>query len=126
MLADVAARQRDVAALREYAPLAEKAASRYDHRLYQAIAQRAWGVAHRLAGEFEQAEGRLNRSLERFRSLETRWQTGHTFVEKAELALACGDTAGARRYSAHALTMFEELGAVPDATRARTTLARLG
>jgi hypothetical protein len=43
MLADTAVQQRDEAALYRYAPLAEEAASRYGHTLYQAIAHRAWG-----------------------------------------------------------------------------------
>src|SRR5215468_8759777 len=62
MLADAATQQRDVVALRQYAPLAEESARRYDHALFQAIAQRAWGVAHRLAAEYTAAEARLNQA----------------------------------------------------------------
>src|ERR1051325_5930371 len=63
MLADTAARHGDEALLRQYAPLAEELAVRYGHRLYQAIAHRAWGVAHRLAGENDDAEARLHQAL---------------------------------------------------------------
>jgi len=45
MLADAAAQQRDEAALRQYTPLAEETASRYDHKLYQAVAHRACTLA---------------------------------------------------------------------------------
>ncbi len=58
MWADAAAQQGDAAALQQYAPLAEELAVRYDHKLYQAIAHRAWGVAHRLAGSYIDAEVR--------------------------------------------------------------------
>ena len=50
LLADAATLQRDKDALSKYTPLAEEAASRYGHRLYQAIAHRTRGVARRLAG----------------------------------------------------------------------------
>ncbi|HWR88560.1 MAG TPA: hypothetical protein VN277_09090, partial [Acidiferrobacterales bacterium] len=50
VLADTAVLQRDAAALRQYAPRLEELAARDGHKLYLAIAQRAWGVAHRLAG----------------------------------------------------------------------------
>jgi len=63
MLADVAAQQRDLAALRHYAPLAAELAARYNHTLYQAVAHRAWGVAQRLAGEYADAEVRFSRAL---------------------------------------------------------------
>jgi len=71
-------KQRDEAALRQYAPLAEELAARYSHTLYQAIAHRAWGVAHCLAGDYAESEGRLLNALELFEHLGTRWQnTAH-------------------------------------------------
>jgi len=123
MLADAAAGQRDRAALYKYAPLAEEFASRYDHKLYQAIAHRAWGVAHRLAGQHVDAEARLNQALEIFQQMETRWQTGLTFVELGELALARADNTNAREHFSRALSMFEIMGALPDMARIREKLA---
>src|SRR5258706_11486099 len=73
-LADAAAQQHDEAALLKYAPLAETLAQRYNHRLYQAVAYRAWGVAHRLAGDFALAADRLDQALRLFEALNTRWQ----------------------------------------------------
>lgn len=125
MLADVAAQQRDLAALRHYAPLAEKLASRYGHVLYQAITHRAWGVAHRLAGEHTEANVRLNQALELFQTLDTRWQIGRTLSELGELAAARAETTTARDYYSRALTAFEEMKAVPDAARVRAALAAL-
>lgn len=78
VLTDSAMQLRDVDALRRYAPRLEELARRDDHRLYLAIAHRAWGVAHRLAGEHAQATTRLNQALELFVELETRWQIGRT------------------------------------------------
>jgi hypothetical protein len=125
MLADVCALQRDEAALRKYAPLAEEAATRYGHTLYLAIAQRAWGVAHRLAREFTESETRLRTALELFLGLEARWQIGRTLFELGELAAARMDTAGARDYFGRALAAFEALRAVPDAARTRQALETL-
>jgi hypothetical protein len=120
MLADAAAQQRDEAALRRYAPLAEESAARYDHKLYQAIAHRAWGIAHRLAGE--EAEPRLSQALALFQQLGTRWQVGRTLYELGELAVARRDAARARDYYGRALALFEVLKAAPDAVRTRAAL----
>ena len=125
MLADAAAQQRDEDALRQYAPLAEEAAARYDHKLYQAIAHRAWGVAHRLAGEYAESEARFNQALASFDTLDTRWQIGRTLFELGELARARTDSVAARDYFSKALTEFEKLGATPDVTRARVALEAL-
>jgi tetratricopeptide (TPR) repeat protein len=126
LLADAAVQQRDVAALQQYAPLAEETATRYDHKLYEAIAHRAWGVAHRLAGEYADAEGRLKKALHLFSSLNTRWQIGRTLFELGELAVAQPNTAGARDYFTRALAAFEEMRASPDAARTRVALEALG
>ncbi len=125
MLADVAAQQRDLAALRQYAPLAEQLASRYDHVLYRAIAHRAWGVAHRLAAEYAEATGRLNQALESFQDLDTRWQIGRTLSELGELAVARAEAAAARDYFSRALAAFEAMKAAPDAARVRAALEAL-
>jgi tetratricopeptide (TPR) repeat protein len=125
MLADAAAQQRDLAALRQYAPLAEETAARYDHSLYQAIAGRAWGLVHLLTGEYVEAEVRLNRALELFKGLETRWQIGRTLFELGELARARVDVTAARAHYAAALAEFERLGAAPDVTRTRAALGAL-
>ena len=125
MLADVAAQQRDAAGLEQYAPVAEELAARYDHKLYQAIAHRAWGVAHRLGGRGDDARVRLRRALELFETLDTRWQIGRTLFELGELALSQTENEVAHEHFSRALSAFEEIGALPDATRAREKLAGL-
>jgi hypothetical protein len=90
-LADAAAQQRDEPALRKYAPLAEALAQRCGHQLYQAVAHRAWGVAHRMAGECAPAADRLDQGLRLFEGLGTRWQLGRTWFEFGELAVAQND-----------------------------------
>ena len=125
MLADVATQQRDKAALQEYAPLAEELAERYDHKLYRAIAHRAWGVGRRLDGHYPEAETRLKQALELFQQLETRWQTGRTLFELGELELSRAEHTVARGHFSRALSAFEEMGAAPDATRTREKLATL-
>ncbi len=121
-LADAAARRRDAEALRRYAPLAEEAATRYGHRLYQAIVHRAWGVAHHLAGEHAEAEARLRQGLELFKELDTGWQLGRTYLELGELALSRGDMGAARKHLGEALALFRRLGAAADAEQAERAL----
>lgn len=119
MLADTATQQRDEVALRQYAPLAEELAARYGHALYQAIAHRAWGVAHRLAGEYDDAEARLQQALVLFQQLETRWQIGRTLATLGDLERARTNMARARDWYAQALATFEELQALPDVAQTR-------
>ena len=126
MLADAAVLQRDEAALRQYTPLADESARQCDHKLYQAIAHRAWGVAHRLAGEYAEAEARLNQALDVFSSLTTRWQIGRTLMELGELASPQRNIAQARDYFTRALREFEEMRAAPDAARTRASQEALG
>ena len=126
MLADVAAQQRDEAALRQYTPIAEELAARYDHILYRAIAHRAWGVAHRLAGEYAESETRLTNALALFERLDTRWQIGRTLFELGELTKAQRNIDGARDYFQRALNMFTDMHALPDAERTYTSLESLG
>src|SRR6266542_7172823 len=119
MLADAAAKERDEATLRKYAPLAEETATRIDHKLYMAIAHRAWGVAHRLAGEYAEGERRLKLALNIFQELHTPWQSGVTLFEFGELARAQGNIDAARDHFSRALIAFEEMRAGPDAARTR-------
>lgn len=126
-LADTAVELRDLDALRTYAPTLEQLAGRDNHRLYLAIAHRALGVAHRLAGEHAEAENRLKQALELFSRLGARWQIGRTLFELGELNLKqSGKAAKAREYFAQALGSFEEIQAMPNAERTRVALNSLG
>jgi tetratricopeptide (TPR) repeat protein len=124
-LVDMAALQLDEAGIRQYAPQAEELAARYGHALYQAVTHRAWGVAHRLAGEYPEAEARLNQALHLFNGLNTRWQIGRTLFELGELAAAQKNITTARGYFARAQMAFEEMHAAPDAARTQAALERL-
>ena len=126
MIVDAAAQQPDRQALLQYAPLAEAAARRYDHTLYQAIALRGLGVAHRLGGDYQEAEFRLQRALDLLEGLQIRWQIGRTLRELGDLARARNDTARARDYYTRALAAFEAMRAGPDIVRARALLAQFG
>lgn len=121
-LTDTAAQARDVDALRQYAPRLEELATRDNHILYLAIANRAWGVAHRLAGEYSEAESRLDNALALFSEPGTRWQIGRTLAELAELELARQNVAEARGYFTRALEEFQALRAEPDAARTQAAL----
>ena len=123
MLADAAAQQRDESALQKYAPLAEEFASRYDHKLYLAIAHRARGVAHLLAGEYDQAELRLKQALDLFSGLGTHYQIGRTLFELGELAAGQSNVPKAREHFTRALKSFESMGALPDVVRTREKMA---
>ena len=125
ILTDTAAELRDADAIRQYAPELERVAARDDHRLYLAIAQRALGVAHRLAGEHDAAESRLGAALTLFTRLGARWQIGRTQLELGELYAELS-TARAREYYSQALGSFEELRAAPDIERTRVVLSSLG
>ena len=122
MLADSAAQAGDEPVLRKYAPLLEELALRDQHRPYLAVAQRAWGVAHRLAGEYAEAEMRLNKALELFEGFQARWQIGRTLAELAALAQARTDPDRAEAHLTLALSNFEAMGATPDVERIRRAL----
>jgi tetratricopeptide (TPR) repeat protein len=124
-LVDVACLQRDDAAIRTHAPAAEELAIRHDHKLYRGVISRAWGVAHRLAGEYDQAEARFSQAHEFFADLGTRWQIGRTHFEQGELAVARGDHAGARAHFDQAMAAFEFMRATPDLARTRAALEQL-
>ncbi len=125
LLTDLAAQQRDLAAIRQYAPLAEQLAERDQHQLYLAIVHRAWAVAHRLAGEFADASSRLDRALDLFNTLGTRWQIGRTLVECGELELALQNPARSREYFSRALVEFEALRAAPSVAAIHLRLQNL-
>jgi tetratricopeptide (TPR) repeat protein len=125
MLADAAAQLRDAAALQRYSSLLEELAARDGHQPYLAVAHRAWGIAHRLDGAYDEAEARLGQALALFEELEAGWQIGRTLVEIGELALAQSDQARANEYFSRALTAFESLEARPDAERVRVALGAL-
>jgi hypothetical protein len=86
MLVDSAARTGDESAIRKFAPRLEELVLRDDHKPYLAVAHRAWGVAHRLSGEYTDAETRLGKALGIFEELESRWQIARTLFEMGELA----------------------------------------
>jgi len=123
VLADVAMQQRDETALRKYAPLLEESAVSLEHNLYLATAHRAWGVLHRLEGQYDQAEARLLEAIALFEGLDTRWQLGRTLLELGELATDRSQPAEAKEHYARALELFEEMGALPDAKRTRAALS---
>jgi hypothetical protein len=124
-IVDVAALQRDEAAIRKYAPRAEALADELGHTVYQATVHRAWGVAHRLAGEFSESEARLNRALAIFEPLKTRWQIGRTLFELGQLAVIRQQPDVARDCFNRALTAFDAMRAAPDSARTRAALEAL-
>ena len=124
ILTDTAVELRDADALRKYALHLEKLASRENHRLYLAIAHRALGVGHRLAGENAAAENKLKQALELFTKLGTRWQIGRTLFELGELNLIHSRTK-AREYYSQALGSFEEIQAAPNIERTRIALSSM-
>jgi len=83
-------------------------------------------VAHCLAGEYAEAEARLNQALKIFQTLDTRWQIGRTWFEFGELSRAQNKIEEARENYSRALAAFEEMRAVTDATRTRAALETLG
>jgi len=125
MLVDAAARTSNEAAIRKFTPQLEALAARDDHKPYLAVAHRAWGVALRLSGEFQDSENRLKQALVIFEDLESSWQIGRTQFELGELALARTDGAAAHSYFMLAQTRFEELGAKPDMARTTAILESL-
>ncbi len=126
LLVDSAAQSRDANTLRQYLPLLEDLAVRDEHQLYLAVAHRAWGVAHRLAGDYSEAKTRLNQAMELFGELGTQWQIGRTHLEIAEVDLIQSNQDGARDHFNQALTTFEALEARPDAERVHLALGELG
>jgi tetratricopeptide (TPR) repeat protein len=125
MLVDAAARAGDEAAIRKFTPRLEELALQDDHKPYQAVAHRAWGIALRLSGEFKEAEMHLEKALAIFEETESSWQIGRTLYELGELALVQTDGPAAHSYFMLAQTRFEELGAKPDIARTAEFLKNL-
>jgi hypothetical protein len=125
LLTEAAAEQRDPAALAVYVPRLAALAERDGHRLYQAVAARAAGVASRLAGDPAASAGHLDRAIGLFAALGTRWQLGRAFFERAESARLLADDAAARTFLTRAIAAFDALMATPDLERARDALAQL-
>lgn len=65
-LVDLAVQQRDAATLEELAPVVEESARGLGHRLYQAVTDRALGVAYRLGHQYPGAQMHLVRALNAF------------------------------------------------------------
>jgi tetratricopeptide (TPR) repeat protein len=124
-LVDAAALANDTAGIRQYAPRAEELAVRHGHVLYQAIAHRAWGIAHRLEGAHTEAQRHLHQALALFSRFDARWQMGRTSFELGKLAAAQGDTDKARDWFGRALVSFEALRANPDVLRTQAMLESL-
>ncbi len=122
MLVDAAAQERDLAALKVYAPLAEEAALRIDHKLDSGIAHRAWGVAYTLTGDSAAARNHLEQALELFSTYPLPWQMGRTRFEMGKLARQEAKIAEARDCYRLALEAFDRLGAAPYALRTRKAL----
>lgn len=126
MAVEAAVLAHDSEILNKYLPLAEKASARINHPLYHAIASRARGVSHSMAGENDDAANHLAAALDDFRALDTPWQIGRTLLELAEVERSRGNAELARGHYSEALTAFESLSAMPDAYRARSGLESLG
>ncbi len=125
MLAEAAARIPDSEALKRFATRLEELAGRDHHRPYLAVANRAWGIVHRLEGDYDRADSRLREALSIFKELESRWQIGRTELEMAELKKAIVDREGARDHLTKALALFKALGAGPDLANAQAALAEV-
>ena len=149
-LTDTAAHLRDEDAIRTYAPMLVDLAKRDGHRIFEAIAQRASGVAHRLAGEYSEAAECFNQAMRLFEAADHSssvatdghgegvqpedarsvpahcYQIARTCVEIAELAVALSDSGRARDYYERALSSFDALGALPDMQNTHAAIERLG
>lgn len=125
LLTEAAVQRGDASALQQYASMLEELAARDNHRLYLAIAHRAWGVSRRLAGEYAESEARLNQAVQLFQDYGARWQLGRTFYELGELGVRRLDAEMARQGFTHALAEFEAIQAMPDAERTRAALGIL-
>jgi hypothetical protein len=79
-------------------------------------------VAHRLAGDYPEAETRLVKALELFEELGTRWQIGRTCEELAALAAARSDSDRAQVQLTRALSAYQAMDARPDVERTRRAL----
>ena len=125
-LADTAMEMRDLSALQEYAPSLQELAERDRHKLYLGIALRALGVAQRLDGKHIESKARLKQALDLFTKLGARWQMARTLFELGEWNLTQPEKkVQAREYFSLALSLFDEIQAVPNAERTREALRSL-
>ncbi len=122
MLVDAAVIARDVPTILQYAPLLEELAIKDDHQPYLAIAHRAFGIAHRLTGEYDQSEERLLKALNIFESLGAPWQIGRTLAELGELAVARNQNDTSQEFFRGALKAFEEIKAVPEIEKTKAAI----
>lgn len=125
MLLEAAAQAADETALRACAPRLEQLAERDQHGPYLGVAHRAWGMAHRLAGEHKLSEQRLNKALGLFEAIPAPWQVGRTREQLALLAIDQSDPATARDHLTAAQSAYDELGAAPDLIRVQRMLETL-
>ena len=125
ILTDTAAELGDADAIRRYAPELERLATRDDHRLYLATAQRALGAAHLVSGNHAAAESDFKEALALFKKLGARWQIGRTLYQLGALYLGQSKEK-AREYYSQALEAFEEIRAAPNIERTRAVLDSLG
>lgn len=122
MLVDSAVIARDIATILKFAPLLEKLAIEDDHQPYLAVCHRAFGVAHRLSEEYEQAEIRLQKALGIFESMGAKWQCGRTLFEMGELAVQRGQNELATELFNNAMKKYEDLNAIPEIEKIRAAL----
>ena len=122
MAVDSAARSGDKEYLSNYLLIAEEAAERADHKFYLAVARRARGVSHQLAGELDPASNELNAAADEFRDMKTPWQVGRTLLMLGEVEAARGHPDLAKQHYAEAVSAFESLGAIPYEERASVAL----
>jgi len=122
MLVESAREIEDLSTLEKYTPLLEELAERDAHQLYLAIAKRAWGVLHRMRGDFDDSENCLQEAIVLFTKLETWWQCGSTQHELGKLAQSRGEITAANIAFSESLKFFEEMGAKPDQARVLNAL----
>lgn len=125
LLVEAACRLGSSAVLLQHLPHLEELARRDNHRMYLPLALRARGVAHRLAGEYAEAQVPLQKALEGFTGMEMRWQMGRTLTELGVLEQERGNPEGALTYFARAVEAFDALGAAPDEARTQALIAAL-
>jgi len=108
-----------------HAVRALEAADRLGHPLYQAIALRALGVAHRRDGAWAEADVCLSKALAQFQAVPAKWQAARTLVECTKLEQDQGHIAQAHMTAQLALREFVALAAAPDAARVVEMLRHL-
>jgi tetratricopeptide (TPR) repeat protein len=124
-LCESAAHLGDLDEMQRSAHRLEELASRDKHNLYLAVAQRTFGIGHRLAGEYAEAGMRLNQSLLLLNELGAHWQIGRTLFEMGELDRALTDFHSAENHYRLALDQFKALGALPDIEKSQFALENL-